>query len=279
MRTFRIFFVLALAALTFLPCAAKTNSVKTKSVAIGCFINESEFGRGDKDNHIITYYAKSALLSKLSESSFLRIIECNDINVLVNEAGTGVNRSGADYIVLGTITEYGRRVSKNATSRTEVGQKSLIPTRTHSVEAGVSIKVVDATTGDIIYSDFSTGSAEGESIMAIGIGEEAFADALSPLIENIIVKCIQDPWKTRILQVEENQFVIAGGHQNGICERDEFDVYQKSYTVGTPDKIVGSAIAIMSVSDDLGNEYTYCRYKGESISSEYLAGYYVADRP
>ena len=103
-----------------------------------------------------------------------------------------MNKIGADYIILGSITEYGRKA--------EGEQKVFSSIKTQTVEAGVSIRLVEASTGLIIYSDEAKGFAETTTKQTMGVGgtagfdatlsDKAISAALSQLVENIINKCM-----------------------------------------------------------------------------------------
>ena len=51
--------------------------------------------------------------------------------------------------------------------------------KTQTVEAAVSIRLVDVSTGLIIYSDEAKGSAELTTKTTMGVGGKAFYDALA----------------------------------------------------------------------------------------------------
>lgn len=91
------------------------------------------------------------------------------MDILVNEAGADMNKIGADYIILGSFTEFGRK--------TEGEQKVFSSTKTQTVEAGVSIRLVEASTGLIIYSDEAKGFAETSTKQTMGLGGSAGYDA------------------------------------------------------------------------------------------------------
>ena len=83
-----------------------------RKVAIGRFSNETQYAKGlfyDKENDPMRKQALDILSSKLAASGKFILLEREDLDVLVAEAGEGMNKIGADYIILGSITEYGRK--------------------------------------------------------------------------------------------------------------------------------------------------------------------------
>ena len=121
--------------------SAQDKTIKRK-VAIGRFSNETQYAKGifyDKDNDPMRKQALDILSSKLAASEKFILLEREDLDVLVAEAGEGgMNKIGADYIILGSITEFGRKA--------EGQQKVFSSTKTQTVEAGVSIRLVEAAT-------------------------------------------------------------------------------------------------------------------------------------
>ena len=131
-----------LAFMIMLPLAAQEERTIKRKVAIGRFSNETQYAKGlfyDKENDPMRKQALDILSSKLASSGKFILLEREDLDILVNEAGADMNKIGADYIILGSITEFGRK--------TEGEQKVFSSTKTQTVEAGVSIRLVEASTG------------------------------------------------------------------------------------------------------------------------------------
>ena len=125
---------------------------------------------------------------------------------------------GADYVIVGSITEFGRK---------NIGKAGVFTTtKSQIVEAGVSIRIVDVATGLIIYSDEAKGSAESTTKTTMGVGgnagfdatlsDKAISEAIGQLVENIINKCTDKPWKTYFLSYDSDAALIAGGKSQGL---------------------------------------------------------------
>jgi hypothetical protein len=226
------------------------------------------------------------LSSKLAQSEKFILLERSDLDLLVQESGEGMKKIGADYIILGSITEFGRK--------NEGQQKVFSNTKVQTVEAGVSIRIVDTYTGLIIYSDEAKGMAETSTKEVMGIGgqagfdatlsDKAISAAISQLVENVINKCTDKPWKSDILSVEDGNYIISGGTSQGLASGDTFNVYLKGKTVKNPQtgmdvelpgKKIGVVTVTMSVGDTPENEISFCTYEGEDINTEQLSSYYI----
>ena len=281
-----------LAFFIVLPLAAQEERTIKRKVAIGRFSNETQYAKGlfyDKENDPMRKQSLDILSSKLAASGKFILLEREDLDILVNEAGSDMNKIGADYIILGSITEFGR---KNAGE-----QKIFSSTKTQTVEAGVSIRLVEASTGLIIYSDEAKGYAETSTKQTMGLGgsagydatlsDKAISSALSQLVENIINKCMDKPWKSYILSVEDGSYIISGGASQGLVAGDKFNVYKKGKVVKNPQTGMnvelpgtktGEITIVSSFGDTPETELSFCSYEGESIDLENLTNYYIMDR-
>ncbi len=270
---------------------AQDKTIKRK-VAIGRFSNETQYAKGlfyDKENDPMRKQALDILSSKLASSGKFILLERDDLDVLVAEAGKDMNKIGADYIILGSITEFGRKA--------EGQQKVFSSTKTQTVEAGVSIRLVESATGLIIYSDEAKGYAETSTKQTMGLGgtagydatlsDKAISAALSQLVENIINKCMDKPWRSYILSVEDGSYIISGGASQGLAAGDTFCVYKKGKVVKNPQtgldielpgQKIGSVSVISSYGDTPESEISFCSYEGGSLDAENLSDYYISDK-
>lgn len=287
----KITLLLATIMLATTSMTAQEKTIKRK-VAIGRFSNETQYAKGffyDKENDPMRKQALDILSSKLASSGKFILLEREDLDLLVAEAGEEMNRIGADYIILGSITEYGRKA--------EGQQKVFSSSKTQTVEAGVSIRLVETATGLIIYSDEAKGYAETTTKQTLGLGgtagfdatlsDKAISAALSQLVENIINKCLDKPWRSYILTIDNGTYVISGGASQGLVAGDKFIVYLKGKVVKNPQtglnielpgQIVGTITVQSSYGETPETEISFCSYEGESLDIDNLNNYYISDK-
>ena len=292
MKTIKKLLSVLLVLMVALPMAAQGERTIKRKVAIGRFSNETQYAKGlfyDKENDPMRKQALDILSSKLAASGKFILLEREDLDILVSEAGEGMNKIGADYIILGSITEFGRK--------TEGEQRVFSSTKTQTVEAAVSIRLVEASTGLIIYSDEAKGYAETSSKQTMGIGgtagydatlsDKAISAALSQLVENIINKCMDKPWKSYILSVEDGTYIISGGTSQGLVTGDKFNVYKKGKVVKNPQtgmdvelpgRKIGEITILSLFGDTPETELSFCSYEGEILDVENLMNYYIMDK-
>ena len=262
-----------------------------RKVAIGRFTNETQYGKGifyDRDNDPMRKQALDILSAKLASSGKFILLERDGLEELVAEAGADMQKIGADYVILGSITKFGRKV--------EGDQRVFSSTKTQTVEAGVSIRLVEVASGLIIYSDEASGYAETSSKTTLGIGgtagfdatlsDKAISAALSQLVENIINKCMDKPWRGYVLAVEDGNYIISGGKTQGITEGARFQLMKKGKMVNNPQtgmkiELPGTKMGILTVTACIGDtpetEISFCSYDGTAIDTEKLLDYYISE--
>ena len=166
------------------------------------------------------------------------------------------------------------------------------------MEAAVAIRLVDVATGLIIYSDEGKGSAEITTKTTMGIGgqasydatlsDKAISEAIGQLVENIINKCTDKPWRTFFLSYDDNAQLIAGGASQGIKVGDTFAVKTKGKKVKNPQtgvmiELPGKQIGTVTVSATGGDtpetEYSFVSFTGNgtTINADKLTDYYIEE--
>lgn len=291
MKNIRII-VAALLIMAFSVTAfAQEGKTLKRKVAIGRFTNETQYGKGifyDRENDPMRKQAMDILSSKLAASGKFILLERDNLDVLVQEAGTNMQKIGADYIILGSITQFGRK--------TEGDERIFSSTKTQTVEAAVNVRLVDVSTGLIIYSDEARGQAETSSKTTLGIGgtagfdatlsDKAISAALTQLVENIINKCMDKPWRGYVLTIEDGSYVISGGASQGITPGSKFGLYKKGKMVKNPQtganvELPGKRMGQITVTDNYGDtpdtEISFATYEGDAIDTDHLEIYYLME--
>lgn len=269
--------------------------VLKRKVAIGRFSNETQYAKGifyDKENDPMGKQALDILSAKLAASGKFLLLERSDLASLVEEYQKGqgaASNIGADYIIIGSITEYGRK---------DTGKSGVFSSqKTQTVEAAVSIRLVDVSTGLIIYSDEAKGVAELTTKTTLGVGgkagfdatlsDKAISEAIGQLVENIINKCIDNTWKTYFLSYDSDAILIAGGKSQGIKDGMTFSIMTKGKQVKNPQtgilitlpgKNIGTAKVIMTGGDTPETEYSFVEVTtSEEINATNMGNYIIEE--
>ena len=269
-----------------------------RKVAIGRFSNETQYAKGvfyDKENDPMGKQALDILSAKLAASGKFLLLERSDLAQLLEEAKksengeSGLQSIGADYLIIGSITEFGRK---------NTGKEGVFTsTKMQTVEAGVAIRLVDVSTGLIVYSDEAKGQAQITTKTTLGVGgragydatlsDKAISEAIGQLVENIINKCTDKPWRTYFLTYDDDAQMIAGGASQGVKEGDVFAVKTKGKKVKNPQsgvmiELPGKQIGTVTVSATGGDtpetEYSFVEYNGSTpIDAAKLNTYYIEE--
>jgi len=265
-----------------------------RKVAIGRFTNETQYAKGifyDKANDPMGKQALDILSAKLAASGKFLLLERSDLATLLDEAKKGegsLSTIGADYMIIGSITEFGRK---------NTGKSGVFTnTNVQTVEATVAIRLVDVSTGLIIYSDEGKGQAELTSKTTFGVGgkagydatlsDKAISEAIGQLVENIINKCTDKPWRTYFLTYDADGKLVAGGASQGVKVGDTFAVKTKGKKVKNPQtgvmidlpgKQIGTVTVTMTAGDTPETEFSAVEYQGDAIDASKLENYYIEE--
>lgn len=208
-----------------------TKSYKRK-VAIARFSNETRYGRSllrDGDLDPLGKQASDMLSSRLIASGKFLVFERPDVEKIKRE-GALTNRQieliGVDALIVGSVTEFGRFTGGK--------QGFLSSTKNQIARAKVEVRLVDTHTGLAFFSAVGSGEANTESGEIAGYGsradydatlnDRAIAAAVSDMLNSLVSKLEERPWRTDILKVEGNQVFISGGKHQGIRVGDALSV-------------------------------------------------------
>ena len=242
-----------------------SKSLKRK-VAIGRFTNETTYGQSffiDSDNNRIGKQAMDILSAKLFETGKFIMLERADLAQVEKEltiAGNSNLKNAADFLVVGSITEFGRK------EVSDVGVFSRV--KRQEANATVHIRIVDVSTGQIIYSESGKGIAYSEAGTVLGVGDKAAYDsslndkvldvAITDLASNVIENMLDKPWRSFILSSEEGNLIISGGKTQNIDEGAIFNVVKTGKKVKNPQTgmyitLPGKTIAKIKVLSSFGD--------------------------
>ncbi len=261
----------------------ESKSLKRK-VAIGRFTNETTYGQGffiDKNNNRIGKQAMDILSAKLFETGRFIMLERADLGKIEKELSMGGNSSlknAADFLIVGSITEFGRK------EVSDVGVFSRV--KKQEANATVQIRLIDVTTGQIIYSEQGKGIAFSEAGTVMGVGSKAGYDsslndkvldvAITDLASNIIENMLGKPWKSYILSYDDGNLIISGGQSQNIQQGAKFNIIkagkkvknpQTGMYITLPGKPIGKVEVLTSFGDTAESEVSMCSIIEGNIDS------------
>lgn len=260
-------------------------------VAITRFTDETKRSAGlfnvvDSNGNRYGKQATDILSTRLTATNKFIMLERADEKLLEGEK---LNRAriGADYILVGSVSEFGRETVS------EVGVFSR--NKIQKARATVNVRLVDVTTSEIIYSEEATGEASAESNRVFGVGEtaaynsalddKAISAAISKLVANIMNNLLDMPWQSFILSETSNGLIIAGGKSQGLTTGTELSVYQPGESVINPQtgkslELPGQHIAKIRVTNTTGkgdDEVSFVTFVEGSIDKSNLSSYRIRE--
>ncbi|KQZ40899.1 CsgG/HfaB family protein [Duganella sp. Root1480D1] len=146
-------------------------------VAVGKFDNRSSFMRGVFSDGVdrLGSQAKTILISHLQQTNRFNVLDRDNMQELQQEAAykkQGQNIKGADFVVTGDVTEFGRK---------EVGDHQLFGLagrgKTQVAYAKVTLNVVNIATSEVVYSAAGAGEYSLSNREVLGFGGTASYDA------------------------------------------------------------------------------------------------------
>lgn len=271
----------------------KQEPVLKRKVAIARFGNEAQYGKsalfGINNDYNAEKQATDVLSAKLTQSGKFILLERSDLDKINKETTTFNLQSmniGADYLIVGSVTEFGR---KNV-SDTGVFSRSKIQT----AYAKVSVRLVDVKTGQIVFAQEGSGEADSEAGSAFGVGkhvgydstlnDKAISAAISSVVDGIMQNLLAKPWRSYVLSVENGGVIIAGGAKQGLKIGDTLSVYGQGKQMKNPQtgmmiELPGSKIADIQVVSQFGSsdtdEGSVCQIINGAISNSSLKDMYV----
>ncbi|MGX2974173.1 CsgG/HfaB family protein [Ursidibacter arcticus] len=150
----------------------------TKSViSIGKFDNKSSFQNGifNEGSDQLGNQSKTILVSHLQQTGRFSIVDRTNMSEIASEAkikGQTQNLKGANYVVTGDVTEFGRKT---------VGDHQLFGILGRGKEqiayAKVTLNIVNVNTSEVVYSVQGAGEYNLSNREILGFGGSAGYDA------------------------------------------------------------------------------------------------------
>lgn len=180
------------------------NGVRTP-IAVGKFDNRSNYMRGVFSDGIdrLSGQAKTSLVTHLQQTNRFNVLERENLDEIKREAiikNQVQKLKGADFVVTGDVTEFGRK---------EVGDVQLFGIlgrgREQVAYAKVNLNVVNISTSEVVYATQGAGEYKLSNREVIGFGGTASYDstlngkvmdlAMREAVNNLVNAIESGAWK------------------------------------------------------------------------------------
>lgn len=259
--------------------ASITTRGPKKRVAVVKFTDKSAYGRGRLGGAV-----QDILITELSKSGqFILVSRGADMDLVLDEQdlgrtamikqGTGAKSGevlGLNAIVTGAVSQFGVK-QKSATYL--VGASKV-----QTAEATVDVRLVDASTGQVIFAESGNGIYEESSTQVLGMGGtkgydetmegKALRAAISKFIDNLIQRMATMEWSGKVASVDGDEITVNAGRKTGLSVGDRLRVFGEGREVIDPDTKVslgrkpGREKGAITVVDFFGEDAAVCRRVG-----------------
>lgn len=146
-------------------------------VSIGKFENRSNFMRGIFSDNVdrLGSQAKTILITHLQQTNRFNVLDRDNMTEISQEAVIGNKAQklkGADYVVTGDVTEFGRK---------EVGDQQLFGIlgrgKSQIAYAKVNLNIVNTVTSEVVFSSQGAGEFDLSNREVVGFGGTASYDS------------------------------------------------------------------------------------------------------
>ena len=146
-------------------------------IAVGKFDNRSSYMRGIFSDGVdrLGGQAKTILITHLQQTNRFSVLDRDNMGEISQEAaikGTVQKLKGADYVVTGDVTEFGRK---------ETGDRQLFGIlgrgKTQVAYAKVALNIVNISTSEVVYSTQGAGEYALSNREVVGFGGTASYDS------------------------------------------------------------------------------------------------------
>ncbi|MBL8438864.1 MAG: CsgG/HfaB family protein [Zoogloeaceae bacterium] len=174
-------------------------------ISVGKFDNRSTFLRGVFSDGVdrLGGQAKTILITHLQQTGRFVVLDRDNLSEIQQEAGFSKKAQavkGADYVITGNVTEFGRK---------EVGDQQLFGIlgrgKSQVAYAKVALNVVDVASSQVIYSAQGAGEYSLSNREVIGFGGTASYDstlngkvldlAIREAVDNLVAGIQSGAWR------------------------------------------------------------------------------------
>lgn len=247
----------------------QAHPVLKRKIAVLRFTNISRYGKSllaDADDDPLAQQASDMLTARLVSTGKFLVFERSATEALQREmaasGGKSTGVTGVDAVVIGSITEFGRKVDGEA--------GFLNSSMRQSASATVEVRLVDVKTGQAFFSGKGTGVATTTAKEVAGFGsragydatlnDKAISAAISDLINNVVAKLEERRWSSDVLQLRAGGVVmISGGPTQGLWVGQHLSLETRGETLisgqnGLPITLPGEKLGEIEVQSFFGDQ-------------------------
>jgi curli biogenesis system outer membrane secretion channel CsgG len=246
-----------------------------KRVGIVDFEDASGRGYGQK----LAAVARDVITEGMVKSGAFVVVEREQLANVLKEQGLAMTGAlsaasaakaskllGLQALVTGKITDYAEDVKSG-------GFGGYYHSTTRTAVARVSVRLVDATTGEIWLAESGEGKADSTSKSVMGggqnnfdqtIGKKALYGAIKQLMGKIVAKADTKPWSGTVVKASKESVYITAGSDTNLPVGASLKVRRLGEEIKDPGtgvvigRELGKVLGTLQVSQHVNEKLTMC---------------------
>jgi len=207
-----------------------------KRVGVVAFQDKTAYGKGRLGTS-----ASDILTTELFRTGLFVVVERAQIDKVIREqelGQTGMIQQktavqagqilGLNALVMGSISQFGVRV--------EGKDFGVYKEKVQTAECTVDVRVVDTTTGQVIFADAGRGIYERKLSEVLGMGQRGGYDetmgqnalraSIAKFMDQMVAKISETEWSARIADLDGQTVYVNAGKKTGLNIGDRLLVHQ-----------------------------------------------------
>lgn len=213
-------------------------------IAVIDFTNRSDFG-----DERLGLAAADILTTELFKRGNFLLVERDQIKKVFQEQSLGMSGAvdpttatkagrllGVSSIIVGSISQFGIKVEDH--------DYLLLKQRIMKAEATIEVRVIDVTTGVILYADSGKGDYMRKSTQVLELGQkvgydeslgcQALRSAITKFLDGLVIQLAATEWSARIAAVEHEKVFVNAGKRSGLKIGDILEVKEPGDPIEDP---------------------------------------------
>jgi curli biogenesis system outer membrane secretion channel CsgG len=240
-----------------------------------------DFGEGNGGHSRygeVDQVAREAVTEALVKSGAFVVVEREQLANVLKEQGLGQTGAisaqsaakvakllGLQALVTGKVTDY--------TEDQQAGGFVFVATATRTAVARVSLRVIDAATGEIWLAESGQGQVDSSSVNVLGVGAQknenslgkrALYKAIGSLMDKIVAKADLKPWAGSVVRVTDDKVYISAGSDTNLEEGTMLKVRKLRSEIVDPlsgaviGREIGAVAGSVQIAQHLNEKLSVC---------------------
>jgi curli biogenesis system outer membrane secretion channel CsgG len=250
-----------------------------KRIGVLDFENVSHNGWGGGRHDAAAIATRDAVSEALLKSGAFVVIEREQLAKVLGEQALGQSGAlspqsaakagqllGLQAIITGKITDLSQNVQSS-------GYGGYFQSKTATMRARVSLRVIDATTGELWAAESAEGTSTSENTTVMGggshnidenLGKRALYRAISTMIDKVVTRSVNKPWTGTVAKVSKGKIYITAGSDAALPQGQQLVVRRLGEEITDPGtgavigRELGNVVGKLQFADNVNDKLSVC---------------------